>query len=53
MSSDRRISFNAKPEADVSITISRPVNDVNARCVEDERLHSYQVFDYALNGPLA
>lgn len=40
-------------EADVPIIISRPVNDAYARCAEDERLHSYQVFDYALNGPLA
>jgi len=37
----------------VPIIISRPVNDGYARCGEDERLHGYHVFDYALNGPLA
>jgi len=40
-------------EADVPIIISRPISDEYARRAEDKRLHSYQVFDYALNGPLA
>ncbi len=40
-------------EADVPIIISRPVNDEYARRAEDARLHSYQVFDYAFNGPVA
>jgi phosphonoacetate hydrolase len=38
-------------EADVPIIISRPVSDDYARRAEDTRLHSYQVFDYAFNGP--
>jgi phosphonoacetate hydrolase len=38
-------------EADVPIIISRPVSDSYARRAEDTRLHSYQVFDYAFNGP--
>lgn len=40
-------------EADVPIIISRPLNDAYARGAEDTRLHSYQVFDYAFNGPSA
>ncbi len=40
-------------EADVPLIISRPVNDAYARRAEDARLHSYQVFDYAFNGPVA
>ena len=40
-------------EADVPIIISRPVSDAYARRAEDSRLHSYQVFDYAFNGPVA
>ncbi|GMQ76255.1 MAG: phosphonoacetate hydrolase [Gammaproteobacteria bacterium] len=40
-------------EADVPIIISRPVNDAYLRRAEDARLHSYQVFDYAFNGPVA
>ncbi len=40
-------------EANVPIIISRPVNDAYARRAEDARLHSYQVFDYAFNGPVA
>ena len=40
-------------EADVPIIISRPVNDAYARRAEESRLHSYQVFDYAFNGPVA
>jgi len=40
-------------EADVPIIVSRPISDDYARRAEDKRLHSYQVFDYALNGPLA
>jgi len=40
-------------EADVPIIISRPVNEAYARRAEDARLHSYQVFDYAFNGPVA
>jgi len=40
-------------EADVPIIISRPVSDAYARRAEDARLHSYHVFDYALNGPVA
>jgi phosphonoacetate hydrolase len=39
-------------EADVPVIISRPVNDAYARCAEDTRLNSYQVFDYAFNGPV-
>jgi len=38
-------------EADVPIIVSRPISDEYARRAEDTRLHSYQVFDYALNGP--
>ena len=37
-------------EADVPIIMSRPVSDEYARRAEDKRLHSYEVFDYALNG---
>jgi phosphonoacetate hydrolase len=37
-------------EADVPVIISRPVSDEYARRAEDARLHSYHVFDYALNG---
>lgn len=37
-------------EADVPIVISRPVSDDYARRAQDTRLHSYQAFDYALNG---
>ena len=37
-------------EADVPIILSRPVSDEYARRAEDARLHSYQAFDYALNG---
>jgi hypothetical protein len=40
-------------EADVPVIINRPVNDEYARRAEDTRLHSYQVFDYAFNGPVA
>ncbi len=40
-------------EADVPIIINRPVSDDYARRAEDGRLHSYQVFDYALNGSVA
>ena len=40
-------------EADVPIIISRPVNDAYARRAEGSRLHSYQMFDYAFNGPVA
>lgn len=40
-------------EADVPIIVSRPISDEYARRAQDKRLHSYQVFDYALNGPLA
>jgi phosphonoacetate hydrolase len=40
-------------EADVPIIISRPLTDAYARRAEDARLHSYQVFDYAFNGPRA
>jgi phosphonoacetate hydrolase len=39
-------------EADVPVIISRPVNDAYARRAEDTRLNSYQVFDYAFNGPV-
>jgi phosphonoacetate hydrolase len=38
-------------EADVPIIISRPMSDAYARRAEDARAHSYQVFDYAFNGP--
>ena len=37
-------------EADVPIVLSRPVRDEYARRAEDARLHSYETFDYALNG---
>ena len=37
-------------EADVPIVLSRPVSDLYARRAEAGRLHSYQVFDYVLNG---
>ena len=37
-------------EADVPILLSRPVSEEYARRAEDARLHSYEVFDYALNG---
>jgi phosphonoacetate hydrolase len=40
-------------EADVPIIISRPLSEAYARRAEDTRLHSYQVFDYAFNGPTA
>jgi len=38
-------------EADVPVILSRPVRDEYANRASDSRLHSYQVFDYALNGP--
>ena len=38
-------------EADVPIILSRPVSEEYARRAEDARVHSYQMFDYALNGP--
>jgi hypothetical protein len=34
----------------VPIITSRPVSDEYARRAEQARLHSYHVFDYALNG---
>ena len=37
-------------EADVPIVLSRPVSDEYARRAEKARLHSYETFDYALNG---
>ncbi len=37
-------------EADVPIILSRPVSDGYARRAEERRLHSYEAFDYALNG---
>ena len=37
-------------EAHVPIILSRPVSDDYARRAEDRRLHSYEAFDYALNG---
>ena len=37
-------------EADVPIVISRPVGDGYARRAEDARLHSYEAFEYAVNG---
>ena len=37
-------------EASVPIILSRPVSDEYARRAEDARLHSYEAFDYALNG---
>ncbi|MYE01549.1 MAG: phosphonoacetate hydrolase [Alphaproteobacteria bacterium] len=37
-------------EAQVPILLSRPVSDGYARRAEDRRLHSYEAFDYALNG---
>lgn len=38
-------------EADVPIILSRPLSDEYAARAEQGRLHSYQVFDYAFNGP--
>ena len=40
-------------EAQVPILLSRPVSDGYARRAEDARLHSYEAFDYALNGIVA
>ncbi len=37
-------------EAHVPIILSRPVSDEYARRAENARLHSYEAFDYALNG---
>ena len=37
-------------EADVPFIISRPVSNEYARRAEDARLHSYETFDYVLNG---
>ncbi len=37
-------------EADVPIILSRPVRDEYASRAEAARLHSYEAFDYALNG---
>ena len=37
-------------EAQVPILLSRPVRDDYARRAEDAQLHSYEAFDYALNG---
>ena len=37
-------------EAHVPIILSRPVSDEYARRAEERRLHSYEAFDYALNG---
>ena len=37
-------------EASVPIILSRPVSDEYARRAEGARLHSYEAFDYALNG---
>ncbi len=37
-------------EAHVPIILSRPVSDDYARRAEERRLHSYEAFDYALNG---
>ena len=37
-------------EAEVPIILSRPVADEYARRAADRRLHSYEAFDYALNG---
>ena len=37
-------------EADVPIIISRPVSDEHRRRAEKKRPHSYEAFDYALNG---
>ena len=40
-------------EADVPIILSRPVSEDYARRAERSRLHSYEAFDYAFNGPTA
>ncbi|MGI9332053.1 MAG: phosphonoacetate hydrolase [Gammaproteobacteria bacterium] len=40
-------------EANVPVILSRPVSDEYARRAEDARLHSYEVFDYAFNGPVS
>ncbi len=37
-------------EAQVPILLSRPVSDEYARRAEEAQLHSYEAFDYALNG---
>ena len=37
-------------EAQVPILLSRPVSDAYARRAEEAQLHSYEAFDYALNG---
>ena len=37
-------------EAQVPILLSRPVSDAYARRAEQAQLHSYEAFDYALNG---
>ena len=37
-------------EARVPILLSRPVSDAYARRAEEAQLHSYEAFDYALNG---
>ena len=37
-------------EAQVPILLSRPVRDDYARRAEEAQLHSYEAFDYALNG---
>lgn len=37
-------------EAQVPILLSRPVSDAYARRAEETQLHSYEAFDYALNG---
>ena len=37
-------------EAQVPILLSRPVSDAYARRAGEARLHSYEAFDYALNG---
>ena len=37
-------------EAQVPILLSRPVSDAYARRADEAQLHSYEAFDYALNG---
>jgi len=40
-------------EASVPMILSRPVNDEYARRAETEQLHSYQLFDFAINGTVS
>ncbi len=50
LKSHRLRTHGSLHEADVPIILSRPVSDGYARRAEERRLHSYEAFDYALNG---